>query len=125
MRARLRGGLAPPSERPGNVPGPLPDADALFCANRSKIAQALRRATLRAIITSREYHDDGVLMTYGSNSQEVGRKLAGYVDGILKGARRADPPVEEISKYELVIDLRLRASSVSRRQRICCCVPTR
>jgi putative ABC transport system substrate-binding protein len=81
--------------------------DALFRANKSKVARAVRKARLPAMFPSREYHDDGVLMSYGANTKEVGRKMAVYVDKILRGAKPADLPVEEMSTYELIIDLRV------------------
>ena len=82
-------------------------AASLFRANRSRIAQAVRKSRLPAMFPAKEYHDDGVLMSYGPNTREVGRKLAVYVDKILKGAKPAELPVEEMSKYELVIDTRV------------------
>ena len=46
-------------------------------------------------------------MSYGPNTREVGRKMAVYVDKILKGTKPADLPIEEISTYKLIIDLRV------------------
>ena len=46
-------------------------------------------------------------MSYGPNLREVGRKMAVYVDKILKGAKPAGLPIEQMSKYELIIDLRV------------------
>lgn len=85
----------------------LVTGDILFRANRSKIAQAVRKARLPGAFPYREYHDEGALMSYGPDLKEAGRKMAGYVDRILKGARPADLPIEQIAKYELVIDLRI------------------
>jgi putative tryptophan/tyrosine transport system substrate-binding protein len=46
-------------------------------------------------------------MSYGANLKEAGRQMAGYVDRILKGAKPSELPIEQMSKYELVIDLRV------------------
>ena len=46
-------------------------------------------------------------MSYGVDNREVGRKMAVYADKILKGAKPADLPIEEISTYKLIIDLRI------------------
>ena len=81
--------------------------DPLLDANRSKIAQILHKARLPAISPFRQYHDQGVLMSYGADLREVGRKMAAYVVKIIKGAKPSDLPIEQMSKYELVIDLRV------------------
>jgi putative ABC transport system substrate-binding protein len=88
------------------VDGVLVTGDSLFLANRAKLAGALRKAKLPAIFPTKEYQGDGVLMSYGPSLREAGRKMALYVDKILKGAKPADLPIEQISNYELVIDLR-------------------
>jgi ABC-type uncharacterized transport system substrate-binding protein len=54
---------------------------------------------------AREFADLGGLMSYGANLPELARQTAAYVDKILKGAAPADLPVEQPSKYELVLNL--------------------
>jgi len=81
-------------------------AEILFFVNRAKIAQAVRKAKLPAIFPATEYHDSGVLLSYGPNLTNTGRALAPYVDRILKGANPAELPVEQVSELELVVDLR-------------------
>jgi putative ABC transport system substrate-binding protein len=87
--------------------GFMVSSDVLFLANRAKVAAAVTRARLPGVFPWRDYHDVGVLMSYGSSTREIGRQAAVYVDKILKGARPADLPVEQSSKYDLVIDLRI------------------
>ena len=55
----------------------------------------------------REYHESGALLSYGPDEKEVFRRMATYIDKILKGANPAELPIEQISTYELVIDLRM------------------
>jgi putative ABC transport system substrate-binding protein len=81
--------------------------DLLFLSNHAKVARAVRETKLPAMFPWREYHDEGVLMSYGPNLTETGRQMAGYVDKILNGAKPADLPIEQASKYELIIDLRV------------------
>jgi putative tryptophan/tyrosine transport system substrate-binding protein len=91
----------------------LVSSDVLFLANRAKLAGAVAKAKLPAIFPWVDYHDAGVLMSYGANLKEAGRQMAGYVDRILKGAKPGELPIEQMSKYELVIDLRVaRAMSL-------------
>ncbi len=91
----------------GEAEGVIVSNDSVFRSNKSKIAQALRKTRLPAIYPYRAYLEDGVLMSFGPNLKVVGRKLAVYVDKILKGAKPADLPIEEMSTYELVINLRI------------------
>jgi len=81
--------------------------ETFFLANKAKIAGAVAKARLPAIFPWRDFHDANVLMSYGGNPKDFGRHAAPYVDKILKGAKPDDLPIEQISKYELVIDLRV------------------
>jgi putative ABC transport system substrate-binding protein len=87
--------------------GVLVTADRLFYANKTKITQAIRKAGVAATFPYRDYHDGGALMSYGPSTKELARKMAVYVDKILKGARPGDLPIEQISVYELIVDLRV------------------
>jgi len=91
----------------GAADGVVVSPDLLFVKNKTRIAQAVRKAKLAAIFPYKEYHDDRVLMSYGANVTEGARKVAVYVDKILKGAKPSELPIEQMSKYELVIDLRV------------------
>jgi putative ABC transport system substrate-binding protein len=83
-------------------------ADAgLVLSQGAKIAQAIRKARLPAVFPWRQFHEYGVVMSYGPDSRELMRRGAQYVDKILKGAKPADLPVEQVSKVDLVIDLRV------------------
>ena len=66
-----------------------------------------RKAKLAAIFPFKEFHDDGALMSYGADNREGAHKVAVYVDKILKGTQPSELPIEQMSKYELIIDLRV------------------
>jgi putative ABC transport system substrate-binding protein len=61
---------------------------------------------LPSMYASRNYVESGGLMCYGPNFADSYRRAAGYVDKILKGAKPADLPVEQPTKFELVINLK-------------------
>jgi len=73
---------------------------------RTKIAEFAVKSRLPAIYYSPPYVDAGGLMYYGVNLNDLARRAATYVDKILKGARPADLPVEQPTKFEFVVNLK-------------------
>jgi len=73
---------------------------------RGQIGVVALRNRLPAISTAREYAEAGLLLTYGPNLQDQFRRSAVLVDKIFKGAKPADLPVEQPTKYELVFNLK-------------------
>jgi ABC-type uncharacterized transport system substrate-binding protein len=88
-------------------------ADALYVAtdplvftNRIRINTLALGARLPTIYGSREYVDAGALISYGPNFSDLFRRAADYVDKILRGAKPSDIPVEQPTKFDLVINLK-------------------
>ena len=73
---------------------------------RKKIAELAQKHRLPAIYTRPEDVLSGGLLSYGVNLSDMDRRAAIYVDKILKGAKPADLPVEQPTKFELVINLK-------------------
>jgi len=80
--------------------------DALFTGNQRKIADLATKNGLPGLYPWSEFVESGALMSYGPNFAELYRRAAVYVDKILKGAKPADLPVEQPTKFELVINLK-------------------
>jgi putative tryptophan/tyrosine transport system substrate-binding protein len=80
--------------------------DAVFRAQRSLIVALAARSRLPAVYGLREEAEAGGLMAYGASVPQLFRRAATYVDKILKGAKPADLPVEQPTKFELVINLK-------------------
>jgi putative ABC transport system substrate-binding protein len=76
---------------------------ALTNAHRKTITDLALKNRLGAMYTQEEYVDAGGLMSYGVDTNHIYRRAATYVDKILKGAKPADLPVEQPTKFELVI----------------------
>jgi putative tryptophan/tyrosine transport system substrate-binding protein len=74
--------------------------------NRGRIATFAQRNRLPSMYANRDYVDAGGLMSYGPSAADLYRRAATYVDKILKGAPPADLPVEQPTKFELVINLK-------------------
>jgi putative ABC transport system substrate-binding protein len=87
--------------------GLLVSSDSLFRANQARIAEATRKVGLPAIFPFYLDKDDKTLVVYGPSVGEATRRMAVYVDKILKGAKPADLPIEQMSNYELIIDMRV------------------
>jgi putative tryptophan/tyrosine transport system substrate-binding protein len=78
----------------------------MFVTERRRLVDLAAKHRLPAMYTSRESVDAGGLMAYGPNFADLYRRAATYVDKILKGAKPADLPVEQPTKFELVINLK-------------------
>jgi|SRR5450631_1834784 putative ABC transport system substrate-binding protein len=74
--------------------------------NRSQIASLALKNRLPTMFGVRENVDDGGLISYGPNVAELWRRAATYVDKILKGAKPGDLPIEQPTKFELIINLK-------------------
>jgi putative tryptophan/tyrosine transport system substrate-binding protein len=83
----------------------MPASRALF-AERKQIVELAGKYRLPAIYPQREFIDEGGLMSYGADYEDLYRRAAGYVDKILKGAKPADLPVQQATKFEFVINLK-------------------
>ena len=80
-------------------------ADPLVNTNRIRINTLALGARLPTMYGFREYVEAGGLMSYGPNFPDLFRRAADYVDKILRGAKPADIPVEQPTKFDLVINL--------------------
>ncbi len=78
----------------------------VFNFRRTQITDLAVKSRLPAIYPSREFVEDGGLMSYGTSYADLFRRAATYVDKILKGAKPADLPVEQPKKFEFIINLK-------------------
>jgi putative tryptophan/tyrosine transport system substrate-binding protein len=78
----------------------------LMITNGKRIADFALKSRLPSIYGRREFVDEGGLMSYGADIADSYRRVAYYVDRILKGAKPADLPVEQPTKFEFVINLK-------------------
>ena len=79
---------------------------ALFSSDRARLADLALKHRLPGTFGNKEYVEAGGLMSYGADLNDMVRRAAAYIDKILNGAKPADLPVEQASKYELVINLK-------------------
>jgi putative ABC transport system substrate-binding protein len=82
-------------------------SDALIAANRTRIAALALSARMPTILSYGDYVEAGGLMSYGPNYADLFRRAADMVDKILHGTKPTDIPIEQPTKFELVINLRV------------------
>ncbi len=92
------------------VTGIIATADAVTFLHRHAFVELALKHHLPGIYWAREYVEAGGLMTYSASLADLRRRAAGYVDKILKGARPADLPIEQPTKFDLVINLKTAKS---------------
>ena len=103
-----------PEELPGafaaaardGAEGILATIESIFLGQRTRVVELAVRHRLPAVYPYREFVDAGGLMAYGPNVPRVFQRAATYVDKILKGAKPGDLPIEQPTKFELVINLK-------------------
>jgi putative ABC transport system substrate-binding protein len=88
----------------GNAQALIAFDDTLILAHKPRIVALAASSRLPAMYGLREFPDDGGLISYGPSFADLFRRAATYVDKILKGAKPADLPVEQPTKFELVIN---------------------
>ncbi len=86
--------------------GLIVESDANLVSNRAKILDFVARHRLPTVYGNLDYIPDGGVMAYFTSIFETWRRLATYVDRVLKGAKPGDLPVEQAVKFELVINLK-------------------
>jgi putative ABC transport system substrate-binding protein len=82
----------------------------ILSEHRQRLLDLTAKARLPSMFADRAYVEAGALMSYGPNWPDMYRRAAAYVDKILKGAKPADLPVEQPTKFELVINLKTAKS---------------
>jgi ABC-type uncharacterized transport system substrate-binding protein len=96
----------PPSRRSkGRAQALYVAIDPLTVTNRIRINTLAQGARMPTMYALREYVEAGGLMSYGPNLPDLFRRAADYVDKILRGAKPADIPIEQPTKFDLVINL--------------------
>jgi putative ABC transport system substrate-binding protein len=80
--------------------------DSVLYNYRAQIAEMALRNRLPAAAIQKEYANAGFLLTYGADVSDLFRRSAGFADKILKGVKPADLPVEQPTKFELVVNLK-------------------
>jgi putative ABC transport system substrate-binding protein len=81
-------------------------ADSIFSIHQARILDFAAKSRLPSIFWQRGFAEAGALMSYGTSYPDLFRGAANYVDKILEGAKPADLPVQQPTKFELVINLK-------------------
>ena len=81
-------------------------ADTMLVNHRTRIADHAARRRLPTVFGVMEYAEAGILLAYGPSVSDGLRRAAAYVDKILKGAKPGDLPIEQPTKFELIINLK-------------------
>ena len=79
---------------------------AIYASHRKQVVDVAVTSRLPTIFRNAEYVDEGGLMSYGVNLIELDRRAATYIDKILKGAKPSELPIEQPTKFELIVNLR-------------------
>jgi putative tryptophan/tyrosine transport system substrate-binding protein len=87
--------------------GVLIGSDPIFQADAAKISKAVRVAKVPAVFPWPDYHEHGILMSYGPDLRIVAGRAAYYVDKILHGSKPSDLPVEQVTEVRLIINRRV------------------
>jgi ABC-type uncharacterized transport system substrate-binding protein len=90
----------------GRADGVLVLSASVFVSRRKQVLDLAQKSRLPAIYYRPEFVEAGGLMSYGVNDTDLNRRAATYVDKILKGAKPADLPVEQPTKFEFIINLK-------------------
>src|SRR5204863_98798 len=80
--------------------------DSMFVGQRRRVVELAARSKLPALYSQKEFVDDGGLISYGPSLVDMYRRAATHVDKVLRGAKPADLPIEQPTKFELVINLK-------------------
>jgi len=81
-------------------------SDAMLFTHRDRVAELALKNKLPAVYPEAEFPAAGGLASYGPSLPDLFRRAASYVDKILKGAKPADLPIEQPTKFELVVNLK-------------------
>ena len=100
----LEGAFA--AARQGRADGVIVLTGPLIGEHPARLVDLATQSRLPMMYTGRVFVEAGGLMSYGASVSDLGRRAAYYVDRILKGAKPADLPVEQPTKFELVINLK-------------------